>query len=398
MNWPATERAALGRLEAFLPHAAGDYARQRNFDFGADDRSNVSALSPWIRHGVLSESAVLARVLAVNNEKSAEKFIQEVLWRGYFKGWLEHRPGVWDGYCADRDAGLGALAQNTGVREGYGAAVDGRTGIEAFDHWARELIETGYLHNHARMWFASIWIFTLNLPWALGADFFFRHLLDGDPASNTCSWRWVAGLHTPGKHYIARADNIAKFTADRFDPEGQLNETADPVEFENINPDPEFPDLPMTAEPRGRAGWLLTPDSPSDQAISEHVPVLGLALPDLRSPLEMGDLARSLEIDALKLRCGHSGIVALPESVDQSTQRVTQWVCDEALETVCLPYIAAGPYGDLAPRLIAAIRAAGAEPLIVTRRYDRAVWPFAAKGFFKLKSKIPSILRQLELA
>jgi deoxyribodipyrimidine photo-lyase len=65
----------------------------------------------------------------------------------------------------------------------------------------QELVETGYLHNHARMWFASIWIFTLRLPWELGADFFLRHLLDGDAASNTLSWRWVAGLHTKGKHY-----------------------------------------------------------------------------------------------------------------------------------------------------------------------------------------------------
>ncbi len=68
---------------------------------------------------------------------------------------------------------------------------------------------TGYLHNHARMWFASIWIFTLRLPWELGADFFLRHLLDGDPASNTLSWRWVGGMQTMGKTYLARADNIA---------------------------------------------------------------------------------------------------------------------------------------------------------------------------------------------
>ncbi|MCK7502530.1 MAG: hypothetical protein MZW92_81430 [Comamonadaceae bacterium] len=72
------------------------------------------------------------------------------------------------------------------------------------------------LHNHARLWFASLWIFTLELPWALGADFFLRHLLDGDPASNTLSWRWVVGLQTPGKIYLARADNIARFTAGRF--------------------------------------------------------------------------------------------------------------------------------------------------------------------------------------
>ena len=73
------------------------------------------------------------------------------------------------------------------------------------------------------MWFASIWIFSLGLPWTLGADFFLRHLVDGDPASNTLSWRWVAGLHTRGKTYAARAENIARYTEGRFHPQG-LNE------------------------------------------------------------------------------------------------------------------------------------------------------------------------------
>jgi hypothetical protein len=66
------------------------------------------------------------------------------------------------------------------------------------------------------MWFASIWIFTLGLPWQLGAQFFLEHLYDGDAASNTLSWKWVAGLQTKGKHYIARPDNIQKFTNGRY--------------------------------------------------------------------------------------------------------------------------------------------------------------------------------------
>ena len=92
----------------------------------------------------------------------------------------------------------------------------GATAIEPFNDWVRELKETGYLHNHARMWFASIWIHTLELPWYLGADFFLKHLLDGDEAVNTLSWRWVAGLHTKGKTYLARASNIEKYTNGRY--------------------------------------------------------------------------------------------------------------------------------------------------------------------------------------
>ena len=109
------------------------------------------------------------------------------------------------------------------------AAEQGRTGIDCFDAWSTELRETGWLHNHVRMWFASIWMFTLRLPWELGADFFARELIDFDPASNTLSWRWVAGLHTRGKNYVARADNIARYTQGRYNPAGQLDEDPAPL-------------------------------------------------------------------------------------------------------------------------------------------------------------------------
>ena len=100
----------------------------------------------------------------------------------------------------------------------------GKTGIKCFDHWTEEL-ETGYLHNHARMWYASIWIFTLRKSWVSGAKFFADNLVDWCPASNTLGWRWVAGLQTRGKMYVAKADNIRLFTNDKFFPKGELNES-----------------------------------------------------------------------------------------------------------------------------------------------------------------------------
>ena len=84
------------------------------------------------------------------------------------------------------------------------------------------------------MWFASIWIHTLKLPWELGANFFLKNLVDGDPASNTLSWRWVAGLHTKGKCYVASEDNIKKFSNGRYLQKNILNKEISLPEFQSF--------------------------------------------------------------------------------------------------------------------------------------------------------------------
>ena len=212
--------AADKALQAFLEQGAAGYEAHRNFDYGPDDRSNVSQLSKFISHRVLFEYDVAKRALARHQPDVIDKFIQEVFWRIYWKGWLEHRPAVWADYIA--------FDHDTIPTHRYQQAVTGKTGIDCFDYWSAELQNTNYLHNHARMWFASIWIFTLGLPWQAGARFFMQHLYDGDAASNTLGWRWVAGIQTAGKHYLARASNIAQFTNGRFAPQS-LNETALPI-------------------------------------------------------------------------------------------------------------------------------------------------------------------------
>ena len=111
---------------------------------------------------------------------------------------MEGRKKVWEDYNK-KLAFLKDDVNFKSLKKDYSKAVNGNSGIDCFDSWVNELVTTGYLHNHSRMWFASIWIFTLNLPWELGADFFYKNLLDADPASNTLSWRWVAGLQTEGK-------------------------------------------------------------------------------------------------------------------------------------------------------------------------------------------------------
>jgi len=195
----------------------------RNFDFGPDKRDNISCLSPYVTHGVLNEIEIIKKSLSKFPFSKNEKFIQEVLWRTYWKGWLELRPNVWTDYLVS----LNNIREKFRDNKEYLNAIEGNTNIECFNEWVKELKENNYLHNHTRMWFASIWIFTLDLPWQLGAEFFMQHLYDGDAASNTLGWRWVAGVQTQGKHYLASEWNIKKFTNNRFN-NIKLNENVPP--------------------------------------------------------------------------------------------------------------------------------------------------------------------------
>ena len=224
MLFEASKAKADDKLNQFIENNLLEYSKLRNFDFGPDNRSNISCLSPYITHGVINELEVIDKSLKKFSFAKNEKFIQEVLWRVYWKGWLELRPNVWSDYLVE----LNNLRNEFKSNQNYLNAIEGKTNIECFNQWVKELKENNYLHNHTRMWFASIWIFTLELPWQLGAEFFMQHLYDGDAASNTLGWRWVAGVQTQGKHYLASEWNIKKFTNNRFQ-NIQLNENASPI-------------------------------------------------------------------------------------------------------------------------------------------------------------------------
>ena len=224
MTFKASRAKAIDKLNNFVEKNLTEYSKLRNFDFGPDKRSNISCLSPYITHGVISELEVIDKSLKKFSFAKNEKFIQEVLWRVYWKGWLELRPNVWSDYLIELDKIKSEFKSN----QNYLNAIEGKTNIECFNQWVNELKENNYLHNHTRMWFASIWIFTLELPWQLGAEFFMQHLYDGDSASNTLGWRWVAGVQTQGKHYLASEWNINKFTNNRFQ-NIKLNENATPI-------------------------------------------------------------------------------------------------------------------------------------------------------------------------
>jgi len=224
MIFEASRAMAVQKLNNFVEQNLIDYSKLRNFDFGPDNRSNISCLSPYITHGVINELEVIDKSLKHFSFSKNEKFIQEVLWRVYWKGWLELRPNVWSDYLIE----LNKIKSEFKNNQNYLDAIEGKTEIECFNQWVVELKDNNYLHNHTRMWFASIWIFTLELPWQLGAEFFMQHLYDGDAASNTLGWRWVAGVQTQGKHYLASEWNINKFTNNRF-KNIKLNENATPI-------------------------------------------------------------------------------------------------------------------------------------------------------------------------
>jgi hypothetical protein len=223
MMFEASRAKAVEKLDNFIENNLSEYSKLRNFDFGPDKRSNISCLSPYITHGIINELEVIDKSLKKFSFSKNEKFIQEVLWRVYWKGWLELRPNVWSDYLIE----LNDLRDQFKSNRNYLNAIEGKTDLECFNQWVNELKENNYLHNHTRMWFASIWIFTLELPWQLGAEFFMQNLYDGDAASNTLGWRWVAGIQTQGKHYLASEWNIKKFTNNRFQ-NIKLNENAPP--------------------------------------------------------------------------------------------------------------------------------------------------------------------------
>jgi deoxyribodipyrimidine photo-lyase len=388
-SFEPTRAAGLERLAAFAPRTARDYAAYRNTDEGQGLRSNVSMLSPYIRFRMIIEEDVLAAVLNRYTWTSAEKFIQEVFWRAYFKGYLETRPTIWHQYLADV-----ASQQKQRSLPDYQRAVAGQTGIACFDQWVQELIDTGYLHNHARMWFASIWIFTLKLPWVLGADFMYRHLIDGDPASNTLSWRWVGGLHTKGKTYLARPDNIFKYTNERFQPEG-LATVAEALEeplTHNATP------LPQASGhwPEGAYGLLITTEDlyfeqPQNQPASIAIPLSPVAKPG-------GDEGRaSAAFRTAALNDANQRFPYAERIASVSPEAVLRWCQNASITTVATAYAAVGPEADALSKIEKHLNQNGIALMRVRRRYDSLCWPHASKGFFALKEKIPSLLEKLNL-
>ena len=402
-EWMPTRTAALERLARFLPHAGRDYANLRNYDYGPDRRTNVSGLSPFIRHRLLTEGEVVEATLGRHSLRSAEKFVGETCWRTYWKGWLELRPGVWSSYQNDLKRRMDELDRSSSLRERWEAATSGRSGVECVDLWVEELVTTGYLHNHARMWFASLWIFTLELPWELGADFFMRYLLDGDPASNTLSWRWVGGLQTRGKTYAASAGNIARFTEGRIQPGERFAQDVEPLDGPLA---PAWRPLPSLEklDPALPFALLLTEEDLGVESLDlgARVPVALAAVSTVegRSPMEVGRLPRAFTqgaIDDTLVRA--QGLWGVEGRVCEATvESVKAWAMEAGVGQVVTPQAPVGPAQRFLDRLSGNLAQAGIRMVRIRRDWDEELWPHATGGYFGFKKELETSLARLGFA
>ena len=365
-------------LDSFLRKGVKDYTKSRNFDFGKENRGNVSRLSPFISHRLILEYDVIKNALALYPFEKIEKFIEEVFWGVYWRGWLEQRPSVWESFKNYPKP----LSSDTD----YARAVNAKTGIDCFDHWVEELKTDNYLHNHARMWFASIWVFTLKLPWQWGARFFLEHLLDGSSASNTLSWRWVAGIQTKGKTYLARPSNIQKYSAMRFLPEG-LAKDAPPIEddaFHSMSP------LPTEQTSKKMNDTLIVCDTDlcfqdRSQLFESYEKILVLALENESREVKLASSVSNFKKNALldfSQKFENASIV-------RSTNFI-KGIGNTKKFDVVYPFI-----GENLDFLTGIETAGDVQLSYLVREEDLFAWQFAKKGFFNFKKNIKQIVSRL---
>ncbi len=377
MKFEISREGALKQLDAFINSELANYSFKRNFDLGPKDKSNVSCLSPYISHRLITEYEVAKKVLAKFPYQKVEKYLQEIFWRVYWKGWLELRPQVWTDFIED----LKGLKEDESCKK----AINGETQIECFNDWVKELKENNYLHNHTRMWFASIWIFTLNLPWQKGAEFFMKHLYDGDAASNTLSWRWVAGLQTKGKHYIAQSWNISKFTNNKY-KNVKLNENAlsltDKREYK-LNP------LNFITEDNLNENLLLFENE------------LNLENKDLKKYKNIYLVL--LSNDARKLKLGQKVLDYKSKLINDQKKRFEnlQIIDEEKFKTLTDEInsfdIIHPSIGENYSYLNTIRKKRNLELNFILCEEDRFSWQFSNKGYFNFKNNIPKILTSFNL-
>ena len=378
MKFYTCREKALVSLDTFINNDIVNYSSKRNYDFGPTDRKNVSCLSPYVSHRLIDEYEISKKVLSKHSYQKVEKYIQEIYWRVYWKGWLELRPKVWDDFIGD----LNIIKES----EDYYLAINGQTKIECFNDWVKEIKEYNYLHNHARMWFASIWIFTLGLPWQKGAEFFMKHLLDGDAASNTLSWRWVGGLQTKGKHYLAQSWNIGKFLNKKY-ANIELKENA-PSLIDNR----EYKISPIEIQKNNSKNEYLI-------VFENDLSIESFKIKDYKKIyfVLLDNKSRHLELDSKVLNYKKNIIKDHIKEIDDSFILVNEDEIEELLGSLKNFDIVYPSIGENMSFIKKKVKEKNLNLNFITREEDIFCWNFSNKGYFNFKSNIPKILAKFQL-
>ena len=378
MNFVTTRKEALDVMERYIENNISDYTAKRNFDFGPQNRKNISCLSPYITHRLISEYEVAKKTLSKYPYQKVEKFIQEIFWRVYWKGWLELRPKVWTDFVED--------TKNIENTKEYEKAINGETNIDCFNDWVKELKENNYLHNHTRMWFASIWIFTLKLPWQKGAEFFLRELYDGDAASNTLSWRWVAGIQTKGKNYIAQNWNINKFTNNKY-KDLKLNENPQPIIDQR-----DYKVSPLSISNNETASdKLVFFENELDFQFfntNNYKKIYCILLANEERQIKLGSKVLDYKKNLIKNQIQNSGLKI--EFIEGN--KFIELSSNDKDFDIVYPSI-----GENMSFLKRVIKKNNLNINYLTREEDNYCWQFSNKGYFNFKSNIPKILSQFKL-
>ena len=374
--FPTKKTEIIEKFINFSEKELSSYSKKRNFDYGPPHK-NVSKLSPYLRTRFITEEEVLKIAVSNNNIKTIEKFIEEIFWRTYWRGWLESHPWVYDEYL------------DTSIYQ----HLPKKTGIKCFDNWKEELIDTGYLHNHSRMWFASIWIFTLGYSWQSGANFFKRNLLDFCPASNTLGWRWVAGLQTINKPYVALSDNINYFTNGRFDPTGQLNEK---VNLNYIEKNSSHV-LPFTKTNKiefknfDNLGIILSRNDLSLNHIFDKKQITHECC--VYSIEHENKLINEFNKNILQDILNNNKNLEIIENYNQ----VFEWLINKKIKNLVLPYETVGNKIFDNEKFKNKLKQLNINYNFFLRDWDRNAFPNATKGFFKFKKNIPYLINLADI-
>ena len=366
-------------IESFINFSEKElprYSKKRNFDFGPPHK-NVSKLSPYIKTRFISEEEVLKIATSNNDIKNIEKFIEEIFWGTYWRGWLESHPWIYDEYL------------NSSKHQ----SLPKKTGIKCFDNWKEELIDTGYLHNHSRMWFASIWIFTLGYSWQSGAKFFRNNLLDFCPASNTLGWRWVAGLQTINKPYLAMSDNINYFTNGRFNPIGQLNEKVN-LNYNEQNSSHVLPFIePEKFEFKNfdNVGIILNRNDLSLNQIFENKKIAYQCC--VYTTEHENKLVNEFNKNIIQDITKNNKNFEIIENFNQ----IFDWLANKKIKILILPYETVGNKIFNVEKFKRKLRQFNIEYKFFLRDWDRNAFPYASKGFFKFKKNIPNLINLADI-